>query len=184
MASPLARTLLVLACLLAGRQDGWAANRSAEASCPATTTLPFQVRIVDCHLRQALFSGIARSSTLQRLIARVGDLKGIVYVDARCVFRPETRRVFYGTLQHRIVKAGNYRLLYVTVAAESGDRPVVTLAHELQHAIEVLESDAATDSDIERLFDRIGSHASAWAFETQAALEAQRAVAKELSAGR
>ena len=59
------------------------------------------------------------------------------------------------------------------------------MAHELQHAIEVLEAtDVASEAAGGQLFERIGMHASAGVMETQAALDIGRAVARELSADR
>jgi hypothetical protein len=123
-----------------------------------------------------------RSATFQQIVDRIGELNGIVYVDAKFIVQADTKRVYSGTLQHRMTRAGKYRLLYVTVAPESGDRPVLTLAHELHHAIEVLESDATTEAAINALFERIGTHTSAGIFETDAAVKQQQTVAKELSA--
>jgi hypothetical protein len=71
------------------------------------------------------------------------------------------------------------------VAPESGDRRLLTLAHELQHAIEVLEApDVATAGAVDELFERIGTNTSAGVMETQAALDVERAVGRELSADR
>jgi hypothetical protein len=66
--------------------------------------------------------------------------------------------------------------------AVQGDRPIFILAHELQHAIEVLEAPhVSTEHDVDQLFERIGFHASAGDVETQAALDVERAVRRELS---
>ena len=71
------------------------------------------------------------------------------------------------------------------MAPESGDRSLITLGHELQHAIEVLEAnDVTTEAAVDRLFERIGIRVSAGVMETHAALDVERAVARELSASR
>jgi hypothetical protein len=68
------------------------------------------------------------------------------------------------------------------VGAEQGDRPTFILAHELQHAIEVLEApDVSTEHAVDQLFEQIGTHAHAGVLETHAALDAERAVRRELS---
>lgn len=185
MAAGRGRTLMIAmfsaGLLVVGGRAGWAAD-AKKADCPAMAGMPYQIRLSSCTLAKAVATGMARSATFRQLVGRVGDLKGIVYVNARFLVEPDTRRVFYGALQHRIVKAGDYRLLYVTLAPEPGDQPVVILAHELQHAIEVLESRAANDAAVDALFERIGAQADAWAFETGAAVQVQRTVGKELSA--
>ena len=73
----------------------------------------------------------------------------------------------------------------MTVAPESGDRSLITLGHELQHAIEVLEaSGATTEAGVDRLFERIWVRVGASVMETTSAVSVQRAVARELSANR
>ena len=55
---------------------------------------------------------------------------------------------------------------------------VATLAHELQHALEIAASDARTQADVEALFKRIGRDNGNGQFETDAALAAERAVTR------
>ena len=62
-----------------------------------------------------------------------------------------------------------------------GDRSVRLMAHEFQHAIEVLTSEASTEGEIDALFGRIGVPAGAWTTETTGAIVAERAVGRELS---
>ena len=83
---------------------------------------------------------------MRRVIDRIGELKGIVYVEDRYYVNERTRKVLSGALSHQVTMAGAHRVLHVMVAPESGDRRLLTLAHELQHAIEVLE---ATDVAIQ-----------------------------------
>jgi hypothetical protein len=115
----------------------------------------------------------------------VGELNGIVYIKSGFSVNDHTKRVLSGALSHQISMAGAHRVLHVMVAPESGDRPVITMAHELQHAIEVLEApDVATEAAVDQLFERIGMHADTGIVETQAALNVERAVARELSGNR
>jgi hypothetical protein len=130
-------------------------------------------------------NGLARSATFRGLVDRVGQLNGIVYIEDRYYVNERTRRVLSGALSHRITIAGAHRVLHVIVAPESGDRRLVTMAHELQHAIEVLEqTDANTEAAVDAVFERIGVHTGAGIVETDAALGAERAVAHELLAQR
>jgi predicted transcriptional regulator len=81
--------------------------------------------------------------------------------------------------------AGAHRVLNIVVAPESGDRSMITLAHELQHAIEVLEADdVTTETAVDRLFERIGARVGASIMETRSAVDVQRVVARELSRNR
>jgi len=150
------------------------------ANCAATTPVPTQIRTADCVTASLLIDGLARSTTLRRLVDRIGTLNGIVYITSGYVFQPGTRHPLPGALQHRVVVAGSHRLLWITLAPALGNRAVETLGHELQHAVEVLESDAMSDAAITALFERIGMHAGSYVTETEAALTAGRAVAKEL----
>jgi hypothetical protein len=57
----------------------------------------------------------------------------------------------------------------------------VTLAHELQHAVELLEAkNARSPTECEALFARIGFRSGPHSYETHAAVEVDRRVAKEL----
>jgi hypothetical protein len=179
MARKTARVLVVAITLAAGNHA-----ISAEApECAARDSVPTQLRSFDCRTVAVVANGLARSTTFRRLIDRVGQLNGIVYIEDRYYVNERTRRVVPGALSHGITRAGAYRVLHLIVAPESGDRRLVTMAHELQHAIEVLEvTDADSEAAVDRVFERIGVETSAGVMETQAALVAERAVAHELSA--
>jgi hypothetical protein len=139
---------------------------------------------MSCELTQAIAIGVSHSPTFRRLLERLGELRGIVYLTARPFVQAERGRVIDGTLQHRVTVAGSYRLLYATVTPYSGLRPIAIIAHELQHAVEVLESDATTKQEIERLFERIGTRVGAGTMETAAALDIQQTVINELATAR
>jgi hypothetical protein len=179
MARTTALFLVVAMTLAAGNH----AVLAETPECPARDTVPTQLRSLDCRTVAIVASGIERSTTFRRLIDRVGQLNGIVYIEDRYYVNERTRRVMDGALSHQITKAGAYRVLHLIVAPQSGDRRIVTMAHELQHAIEVLEvTDADSEAAVDRVFERIGVNTSAGVMETQAALDAERAVAHELSA--
>jgi hypothetical protein len=149
-------------------------------NCAVATPVSPQIRTADCATANLLRDGRERSATFRRLVDRIGALNGIVYVTSGYVFRPGTRRLLPAALQHRIVLAGSYRLLYITLSPASGDRAIETLGHELQHVVEVLESGATSDAAVTAFFERTGIHAGSHVTETEAALTAGRAVAKEL----
>jgi len=90
--------------------------------------------------------------------------------------------VLDGALSHSVTTAGAHRVLHVMVGAGQGDRPIAILAHELHHAIEVLEApDVSTEAAVDQLFERIGTRVHGGVVETQAALDAERAVRRELA---
>jgi hypothetical protein len=152
------------------------------APCEARNAMPAQLRPLSCPTATRIAQAMIRSATLRGLIDRIGQLQGIVYVEDGHHVNPQTRRVLAGALLHHVTIAGRHRVLRIKIADGSRDRPIATLAHELQHAIEVLEDpDATTGADIEALFRRIGVTSGADVMETHAAVEAGRTVARELA---
>ena len=174
--------ILVAATLIVGcGRQAVASDSAADAQCPATAAVPDHIRTDSCVILHAIALGISDSPSFRHLVERVAALHGIVYLTAKQVVEPRTRRVIDGTLQHRVTVAGSYRILYATVTPYSGVRPARIIAHELQHAIEVLESNAASEREIDDLFERIGVHTATATFETAAALAVEDAVTKELA---
>ena len=177
--------VLGVATMIAVGSVGLRAQVEAPDACPARQTLPAQVRPLTCGTAARMIDGMARSATLRREIERVGELNGIVYIKDAYYIDPRTKRVLSGAMSHEVTMAGAHRVLHVMVAPESGDRSLITLGHELQHVIEVLEAgDATTEAAADRLFERIGVRVGPSVMETQAAVDVQRAVARELSANR
>jgi hypothetical protein len=117
-------------------------------------------------------------------VERIRVLNGIVYVRPRPFVQPEAGRVLAGSLVHQVVPAGSHRLLQVLVLPGARDRLVVVLAHELQHAVELLEAGVSTEAESDALFERIGTGTGAGVVETNAAMEAERRVRRELAAAR
>jgi hypothetical protein len=154
----------------------------APQPCAAKQNVPIQLRPLDCRLAAAIADGLIRSATFRQLVERVGALNGIVYIHLKPYVNLQTKRVLDGGLSHAVTIAGAHRMLHVMVGAGQGDRPIFILAHELQHAIEVLEvPDVSTEEAVDQLFERIGTHVYAGAVETQAALDAEHAVRRELA---
>jgi hypothetical protein len=171
--------------MLAGGHDRLLGHTQEPQSCPAGDAVPYQLRPLDCRTAAIITNGMERSATFRQLVDRVGQLNGIVYIKDSFYVNGATKRVLSGALSHQITMAGAHRVLHLMVAPESGDRRLITMAHELQHAIEVLEApDVTTEAAVDQLFERIGTHASSGVVETQRALDAERVVARELSANR
>jgi hypothetical protein len=157
-------------------------SEPSQKRCASPETVPPQLRPLDCRLGTAIADGLKRSATFRQLVARVGALNGIVYIQLKQSVNPRTKRVLDGALSHSFSTAGAYRVLHVMVGAVEGDRPIYLLAHELQHVVEVLEAPAvSTERDVDQLFERIGVRAFAGDMETQTALDVEHAVRSELS---
>jgi len=139
-----------------------------------------RIRPQDARIKQVLTEGAARSATFAALVARVEASNVIVYV----AINPLLRSSLSGSLTW-MTRAGQYRYLRASISPEMlFDQMIATVAHELQHAVEVIGDDSVTDEkSLANLYRRIG-HASpatvpsGW--ETVAAQEAGWQVRREL----
>jgi hypothetical protein len=142
--------------------------------------VPSHLRIQDCELAVRTEHALARSPSLAREVARVAELHGIVYVTTG-VYALLRRRDALGVLMHEVGVSGETCVLRISLKKTGGDREVGTLAHELQHAIELLEApDARTPATIEALFARIGSPIGYELYETTTALAVEARILSEL----
>jgi hypothetical protein len=148
------------------------------------TDVPGHIRIQDCRFAATVASALQRSPTLRQEVATVADLHGIVYVSTG-VYALIKRRDLLGALSPQVGVSGQICVLRIALKKTDGDYAVATLAHELQHAIEVLEApDARDEPSITALFSRIGSPVGEGLFETTAALVSEKAVLRELKQAR
>jgi len=181
MAAGFAR-IAVAGTLIVGCGMPAVANDSDQgARCMATGAAPDHIRTTSCDMMRAIDLGMSASPSFRRLVERVAMLHGIVYFTAKQVVQSQTLRVIDGTLQHRVTVAGSYRLLFATVTPYRGLRPIPVIAHELQHALELLESNATSEREIDDLFERIGVYTATRTVETAAALAVEETVKKELA---
>lgn len=181
MAITLLPATLAALFLVAGATRPATDDRGA-VSCPVI--LPSHIRVLDCRLAATLAAALHRAPTLQRQFDRIADLQGIVYI-ATSSYVAVTRKQLRGALSHQVAVSGPICVLRVTLAFDVGDRAVATVAHELHHAIEVLEhADARTEPAIDALFERIGERVGHGIYETHAAIDAQLAVMRELQKSR
>lgn len=139
-----------------------------------------RLRAPDRALLEALRDGAQRSITLRTLIRRLEIQQGVVYV-TQSVSLSDGRGA---CLLHRMWGAGETRYLRVLVKwGLPSDYLVALVAHELQHAVEVLEAQEVHDSrSMESFFKRIGVH-NLGRYETSAALDVQAQVWAELRGG-
>ena len=146
-------------------------------------TLPDHVRIIDCQLRTAVERAAGRSPTLSDLLQRAQRTDGFVYITPPPPAGTGER--LSGGLSHAVSVAGSHRILRIFVSGQPDDKSMAVVGHELRHALEVLEqSTAASEAEVDALFDRIGWRISERIVETQAALDAGDAVERELRASK
>lgn len=138
------------------------------------------LRPQDDRLRQLLLTGTARSATLKSLVDRVEASPVIVYLGVN----PLMKKNLSGMLTW-MTRAGNYRYLRISISPDlSADQMIATIAHELQHAVEVIDNESVSDEkSLTALYQRIGqqpngSRPTQW--ETVAAQRAGLQVRQEL----
>ena len=160
-------SLTIAAPALAERPDWWRAGGP-------------RIRMMDARLTTLLDSGLVRSATLRTLVQRLDTSDVILYV-SRSPMMPAR---LAGKLTW-MSKAGEYRYLRAQISTDqTPDQMIATLAHELQHAVEVADDPGVTDQrSLVELYKRIGhpsraAVSSGW--ETVAAYEAGQQVRREL----
>jgi PadR family transcriptional regulator len=128
--------------------------------------------------------GIRRSPTFRHLVDVLDTSDVIVYIETK-----RTRDALDGYLTHNIVAAGGFRYLHVAIVTQGAeDRLIAVLAHELQHAVEVVHAPEVRDPEsLAKMFSRVaipfGCDGST-CYETQASKEVEYAVRDELKAAR
>jgi hypothetical protein len=142
-----------------------------------------RVRPQDPRLMNLLRAGVARSATFRALVERLEAGNVIVYISLSQTLKSNIA----GKLTW-MTKAGGFRYLRATLNTEqTADQMIATLAHELQHALEVSADDGVTDQrSLLALYRRIG-HPSysgvAAAWDTEAAQDTGNQVRRELVSG-
>jgi hypothetical protein len=138
------------------------------------------LRPQDDRLTQLLRQGIARSSTLKMLAGRIEASNVIVYL----AVNPMMKSNLSGMLTW-MTQAGSFRYLRASISPDlTPDQMIATIAHELQHAVEVVEDESVRDENsLVALYRRIGQQhgaASPSRWETVAAQQAGYQVRREL----
>jgi hypothetical protein len=139
-----------------------------------------RIRPTDQRVAAILRSGLDRSPRLRALVDQVESGFVFVYMglDPRLDGALAGRLTFVGD-------AGKYRYLRVALNPALGTDLIVTsIAHELQHVVEVIEHPEVTDDNgLRTLYERIGQGSRAGSvqgFETRAALATTYQVRREL----
>lgn len=139
-----------------------------------------RIRPFDAKTKQALQEGAARSSTFKALVDRIEASDVIVYV----AVSPLLKSSLSGSLTW-MTQAGGYRYVRASISPDLlFDQMIATIAHELQHAVEVVDDKSVRDENsLVGLYRRIGqpsTHASPSGWETVAAQQTGWQVRREL----
>jgi hypothetical protein len=142
----------------------------------AVNTVP-NVRTHNPFLASLIADSVRVSPTLAAMIDRVEQSDVIIFFEAVPRFDSNLR----GCL-HFMGAAGNYRYLRAQIKTMMTRFDIVaSLAHELQHAIEIAEHpDVRSEADLEELYRRIGHERQARRFETDEAQSVGRTVRAEM----
>ena len=150
---------------------GGAVRAGAEVPCLRTED-PLLTRIVT--------RGLQESETFRQLYQRLESSNLIVHVQRGAKARAGA------AFNQFVAQVGSYRFVRITINVDSNtDDAVALLGHELRHAVEVADTPSVEDGDdYERLYERIGylscQAAVPRCYETEAAVDAGRAVLREL----
>jgi hypothetical protein len=141
-----------------------------------------RVRAQDPRITQVLQEGMSRSETFRALVNRIEASDVIVYV----AVNPLLRSSLSGALTW-MTRAGRYRYLRASISIEQTfDQTIASVAHELQHAIEVVEDESVVDEkSLTALYRRIGQPSQAagpLGWETIGAQRTGSQVRRELAA--
>jgi hypothetical protein len=138
------------------------------------------LRPQDDRVAAAIVNGAKRSATFKALVDRIERSQVIVYV----AVNPTIKSNLNGMLTW-MTQAGGFRYVRASISPQlSSDQMIATVAHELQHAVEVIEDESVTDENsLSALYRRIGHPSgtetpSRW--ETVAAQETGYQVRREL----
>jgi hypothetical protein len=141
-----------------------------------------RVRSTDSVLLGLLREGAARSVTFRALVDAIDHSRGIVYVEfGYCAFGH-----LNGCLPPFIASSHGDRYLRVIVTPDknrrSHDQLLAIIAHELRHALEVIEHEEVVDAaTMEALYRKIGTPLTGRSgYETSAARAAGDTVLSEL----
>lgn len=129
---------------------------------------------------QVLKEGAARSATFRGLVDRIEASNLIVYI----AVNPILKSTLSGALTW-MTRAGDFRYVRASISTDlTLDQMIASVAHELQHAVEVIEDESVTDErSLVALYKRIGQPSraagpSGW--ETLAAQRTGTQVRREL----
>jgi hypothetical protein len=155
------------------------APRPPDARLQRALTAPNRhVRTFDRRIVDALFTGMRRSTTFGGLVAMLDASDVIAYIELKHDLPSGTNG--------RLTMLSNSRAQrYVRIQVRTllpPDDMIATIAHELQHAVEIAAASSVYDATTMRKFYEVAGagRSTAIGFETQQAQDAGRRVRKEL----
>ena len=161
---------------------GLSSGPQTPSEAPGTVAVG-RVRSLDATIRATIEEGCRRSPAFAELVDRIERSDRLVYVEQA----PTLSNRMRGALLHG--GAGSQYLRVLLKRGMSLDRRVVVLAHELQHAREVIDAGIpAEPAEMNALFMRIGDqrqpNGRQQQYETAAALRVSDIVAADLRSKR
>lgn len=165
------RTLLSLALSLLILSTGaWASPREGGP----------RIRPQDKRIKDVIDEGTRRSATFKALVDQIEASNVIVYV----AINPLLRSSLAGSLTW-MTRVEDYRYVRASISSEMlFDQMIATVAHELQHAVEVIGDESVIDEkSLSALYKRIGHESAAsvpTGWETVAAQQTGWQVRREL----
>ena len=154
-------------------------SSAAMAGQPPLMAPDARVRGVTSRMVAVIDDAAARSKTFHALVDQIGSTDGIVYVaEGQC------GRGVRACLLLTMTLMGPNRVLRILIDARKVDRDLmVSVGHELQHALEVLSHRSIRSGSAMILFYKKEGSNEGGHFETDAAIKVGRAVRAELDAG-
>jgi hypothetical protein len=178
------RRTLTLGCVVVTGIVGTTQEASGQARADETVSGKTNaVRSEDAQIRSTIDEASRRSSTFRDLVGSISKTDGVVYVE-----RGRCGRGVRACLLMAVTVAGPLRLLRVRLDPQRrDDELIVSLGHELRHALEILAEPAIrSGASMLLYYKRFGTWLGDATFETPAAKAASDAIQRELrqSAGR
>jgi hypothetical protein len=137
------------------------------------------IRPVDHSAQATLLRGLERSAGVRALALALDATDVIAHVEM-------SRQLPSGIAgaTRLVASRAGYRFVRITLSsALPVDARVAMLAHELQHALEIARSQAHDVAALDLVLREQGYRVNGRYFETDAALQVERAVRRELKAG-
>jgi hypothetical protein len=170
----IASVLPPLAPMVAAEQAGSHAGPDLQAS-PPVHGAP-RVRGGSPDIGDALNEAAIRSGTFRQLIADISATDGIVYVH-----RGTCQRNVLACLLLDVTRAGPNRILHIKVdPRRRATELMVTIGHELSHALELLRDPGVVDARSAQLFYLSTVPTERLAFETTNAIRIELQIGSEL----
>lgn len=138
----------------------------------------FHIRPIDARAAAILARAVDRSPLVRDLVARLAATNVIIHLG----LSQQMPSGVLGTTRFGASRGG-YRFLRISISAALRDDDAVPLiGHELQHAIEIAESDVADTAGLQRLMEATGYRMSGTLYETDAARAIEQDVRRDVRA--